>query len=70
METKLKYFTIAKIYPIFKKKIQNPSRYYCNSIITNLKFQTQSQNIVFQKFSYKNRPYYYYYYYLEGPKIY
>jgi hypothetical protein len=28
-----------------KKKTQNPSRYYYNSIITNLKFQTQSQNI-------------------------
>jgi hypothetical protein len=37
---KLKYFTIAKIYLIFKKsskRNQNPSR-YCNSI-TNLKFQ-------------------------------
>jgi hypothetical protein len=36
---KLKYFTIAKIYLIFKKsskRIQNLSRYY-NSI-TNLKF--------------------------------
>jgi hypothetical protein len=35
---KLKYFTIAKIYLIFKKinplkENQNPSRYYYNSII-------------------------------------
>jgi hypothetical protein len=41
---KLKYFTIhAKIYLIFKKlsskRNQNPSRYYYNSIIPNLKFQ-------------------------------
>ncbi len=33
---------------------QNPSRYY-NSIM-NLKFQQSSQNIIFQKYSYKNRP--------------
>jgi len=26
-----------------KKKNQNPSRYYYNSIITNLKFQTQAK---------------------------
>jgi hypothetical protein len=38
---KLKYFNHAKII-IFKKssiRNQNPSRYYYNSIITNLKFQ-------------------------------
>ncbi len=38
---KLKYFTMQK-YLIFKKsskRNQNPSRYYYNSIITNLKFQ-------------------------------
>jgi hypothetical protein len=49
METKLKYFTIAKIYPIVKKILwnkrnQNPSRYYYNSIITNLKFQHKAKN--------------------------
>ncbi len=36
------------------KETQNPLRYY-NSIITNLKFQHTSQNIIFQKPSYKNR---------------
>ncbi len=36
------------------KKNQNPSTYN-NSIITNLKFNT-SQNIIFQRSSYKNRP--------------
>ncbi len=36
------------------KRNQNPSRYY-NSI-TNFKFQRKSQNIIFQKSSYKNRP--------------
>jgi len=37
---KLKYFTIAKEIVLKKssKKNQNPSRYYYNSIITNLKF--------------------------------
>jgi len=38
---KLKYFTMPKKF-IFKKSFkrnQNPSRYYYNSIITNLKFQ-------------------------------
>jgi hypothetical protein len=37
---KLKYFTIAKeiIFKKSSKKNQNPSRYYYNSIITNLKF--------------------------------
>jgi hypothetical protein len=37
------------------KRNQNPSRDYYNSI-TNLKFPTQAQNIIFQKSSYKNRP--------------
>jgi hypothetical protein len=44
---KLKNFTTQK-----SKRYQNPSRYY-NSL-TNLKFTT-SQNIIFQKSSYKNR---------------
>jgi len=35
------------------KRNQNPSKYY-NSV-NNLKFKT-SQNIIFQKSSYKNRP--------------
>jgi hypothetical protein len=43
---KLKYFTVQK-YNHQKKKSskrnQNPSRYYYNSIITNLKFQTQAK---------------------------
>jgi hypothetical protein len=38
------------------KRNQNPSTYYYNSIITNLKVSTQSQNVIFQKSSYKNRP--------------
>jgi hypothetical protein len=37
------------------KENQNPSRYH-NSIITNLKFQHNPQNIIFQKSSYENRP--------------
>jgi hypothetical protein len=36
------------------KRNQNPSRYY-NSI-ANLKVSNTSQNIIFQKSSYKNRP--------------
>ncbi len=43
---------------IFKKsskRNQNPSRYYYNSMITNLEFNT-SQNMIFKKSSYKNRP--------------
>jgi hypothetical protein len=47
METQI--FHHAKIYNLPKKKSlkrnQNPSRYY-NSIITNLKFQQTSQNIM------------------------
>ncbi len=51
---KLQYFTMQK-YNLKKcsKRNQNPSRYY-NSI-TNIKVQ-QSQNIIFQKPSYQNRP--------------
>ncbi len=42
--------------PPKKKKNQNSSRYYYyNSIITNLKFQTQAKNIIFQKSSYKKK---------------
>jgi hypothetical protein len=41
------------------KRNQNPSRYYNNSV-TNLKFQNTSQNIMFQKSSYENRPIIYY----------
>jgi hypothetical protein len=41
------------IFKASSKRIQNPSRYYYNSIITNL---NTSQNIIFQKSSYKNRP--------------
>jgi len=44
---KLKYFTMQtlNLNPIQEssKKNQNPSRYYYNSIITNLKFQTQAK---------------------------
>jgi hypothetical protein len=38
---KLKYFTMQKynLLKKFPKRNQNPSRYYYNSIITNLKFQ-------------------------------
>jgi hypothetical protein len=53
---KLKYFTMQK-YNLQKKsskRIQNPSRYY-NSIITNLSSFNTSQNIMFQKSSYKNK---------------
>jgi hypothetical protein len=51
---KIKYFTMQKFNlqnnPL--KETQNPSRHY-NSIITNLH---TSQNIIFQKSSYENRP--------------
>ncbi len=44
---------------IFKKKSskrnQNPSRYYYNSIITNISRFNTSQDINFQIASYKNR---------------
>jgi len=43
---------------IFKKSSetnQNPSRYY-NSIINESQVSTQSQNIIFQRSSYKNKP--------------
>jgi hypothetical protein len=53
------------------KRNQNPSRYYYNSIITNLKFQHTSQYIIFQNPSYnnfKNRPIIFYYYYLGAYK--
>jgi hypothetical protein len=56
---KLKYFTMQKynLQKILKKKkkTQNPSRYYYNSIITNLKFQHKPKTIIFQKSSYKNK---------------
>jgi hypothetical protein len=39
-----------------RKETKNPSRYYYNSIIINLKFQHKPKNITFQKSSYKNRP--------------
>jgi hypothetical protein len=59
----LKFSTCKNI--IFKKKSskrnQNPSRYYYNSIITNLKFQHKPKNIIFKKSSYKNRPIIIYY---------
>jgi hypothetical protein len=52
---KRKYFTMQKynLQSKSSKRNQNPSRYY-NSI-TNSSFNT-SQNIIFQKPSYKNRP--------------
>jgi hypothetical protein len=60
---KLKYFTIAKIYLIFKKKNplkenQNPSRYYYyNSIITNSQVSTQAKISSFKNHHIKiNRP--------------
>jgi hypothetical protein len=43
---------------IFKKcseTNQNPSRYY-NSIINESQVSTQSQNIILQRSSYKNKP--------------
>ncbi len=52
---KLKYFTMPK-YNLQKcplKEIQNPSRYYKFIIFSS--FNT-SQNIMFQKSLYKNRP--------------
>jgi len=65
METQI--FHLAKII-IFKKsskRNQNPSSY--NNFVTNLKFN-KSQNIIFQKSSYKNRPIIIIYY-LVGAKI-
>ncbi len=56
---KLKYFTMQK-YNLQKKsskRNQNPSRDY--NFVTNLEFNT-SQNIIFEKISYKNRPIIYY----------
>jgi hypothetical protein len=55
---KLKYFTMQKYINLQKKsskRNQNPSRYY-NSIITNISSFNTSQDINFQKASYKNRP--------------
>jgi len=51
---KLKYFTMQtyNLLPKSSQRNQNPSRYYYNSIITNLKFQHKpKQNIMFQKSS-------------------
>ncbi len=51
-----KYQMISILYIIFKKSSkwnQNPSK-YCYNSITNLNFNA-SQNIIFQKSSYKNR---------------
>jgi len=51
-----KYFTMQK-YNLQKKsskRNQNPSRYHNSR--TNVKLQNTSQNIIFQKSSYKNRP--------------
>jgi len=54
---KLKFFTIQK-YNLLpkkssKKRNQNPSRYYYNSITNNLKFQHKPKiYIIFQKSSY------------------
>jgi hypothetical protein len=55
---KLKYFTmpkhnLPKNNPL-QETNQNPSRYYCNSIITYLKFQHKPKYIIFPKSSYKN----------------
>jgi hypothetical protein len=55
---KLKYFTMQR-YNLQKKsstRNPNPSRYYYNSIITNLKFQQKPKYHIFQKSSYKSRP--------------
>jgi hypothetical protein len=51
---KLKYFSMQKynLQKILFKKNQNPSRYYNSILISS--FNT-SQNIIFQKSSYKNR---------------
>ncbi len=49
---KLKLFHHAKIYNLSKessKRNQNPSRYYYNSIKTNLSSFNTTQNIIFQK---------------------
>jgi hypothetical protein len=55
---KLKYFTMQKYKAsqTYSKRNQTPSRYYSNSIITNLKFQHKPKYIIFPKSSYKNRP--------------
>jgi hypothetical protein len=44
------------IFKKFSKRNQNHSRYYYNSIITNLKFQHKPKYLIFQKSSDKNRP--------------
>jgi len=50
---KFKYFTMQKKYYLQTKKSskgnQNPSRYYYNSIITNLKFQHNPKYHLFTK---------------------
>ncbi len=55
---KLKYFTMQKynLQKNYCKRNQNPSRYYYNSIITNLKFQHKTKISSFKKSSHKNRP--------------
>jgi hypothetical protein len=57
---KLKYISPCKNIPklqkiLYLKETKNPSRYYYNSIVTNLKFQHKPKNIIFQKSSYKKR---------------
>jgi hypothetical protein len=47
------YFIMQKYN--FQKILEKKDTYH-NSIITNLKFQTQAKNIIFQKSSDKNRP--------------
>jgi hypothetical protein len=55
METQIFHHATNIIFKKPSKKNQYPSRYYYNSIITNLKFQ-HNQNIISRKSSYKNRP--------------
>jgi hypothetical protein len=59
METQ-KYFNMQKNkYNIHKRNPsqtnQNPSRYYYNNSITNLKFQHKPKYIIVKKSSYKNK---------------
>jgi hypothetical protein len=49
-------YNFQKKNPLYKET-KNPSRYYYNSIITNIKFWHKPIYIIFQKSSYnKNRP--------------
>jgi len=61
METQIFHQRKHILFKKSSKRNQNPSRYYYNSIITNLKVQHKPKYIIFQKSSYKNRPIIIYY---------